>query len=216
MSFEINGNQGKYDNTVVDPSVRYGRNAVNNNMNYMKAPIVNDKPNPAPILDFMPDEKGMENNIKSLEKFIENNDAYLKSLPPLDFEYRYMPKPVNGEIDRNAVLGAAYEEMGTASLPVQEFENRYLIDDSMTAKPLDINKDGKIDISEYGANIVAADVLSKGTTDVTKADGTINAEGLNKILEYTKKINSDAAAKLYADVYNTYSLGKNLDSFKAE
>lgn len=213
MSFEINGARGKYDGIVADDSIRYGRNAVENNLKYMEAPLVNDRTTPAPILDFMPTQQADVNNAKALNNFMDRNDAYLASLPPIDFEYRYMPNIGKGKVDGKAVLGAAYEEMGEKELPVKEFENRYLIDDSMTAEPIDINKDGKIDLAEYGSTIVAADVLSKPSQNVTDVDGTINSKGMNALLEYTKKSNAAAAAKLYANVYNTYKLGEHLDSF---
>lgn len=197
MTYQINGSTGKFDN--------YGKNAVENHLQYMEAPLVNDKQTPAPILDFSPTEEAAEKNIASVEKFANENDAYLKSLPPLEYEYRYMPQ---GNFDKAAVLGAAEQEMGAKELSVKEFENRYLIDDSMTAEPLDINKDGKIDNSEYAANIVAADLLSKDTTDPTKADGVITPKGLNAVLEYSKKSNAAAAANLYASIYKAYNLGE--------
>ena len=210
---QVNGAKGPYDNKITDPSVKYGRNAVENHVSYMETPLVNDVPNSAPILNFSMSPQASENNIKSLETFIEKNDAYLNSLPPLEYEYRYMPNIVNGQIDKKALLGAAYEEMGgVKELPVKEFEYRYMIDDTMTAEPLDINKDGKIDISEYGANILATDVLSKGTTDVTKVDGTINTKGMNAILAYTKKSNAQAAANLYSKLYNTYGLNNSIEN----
>ena len=59
MTFEIAGNvakiegsQGKYDNKVTNPSVRYGRNAVENYYTYLEQPIIADTMNTAPILDF--------------------------------------------------------------------------------------------------------------------------------------------------------------------
>jgi len=213
MPIEINGVSGKYDGIIDNNSVRYGRNAVENNLKYMEAPLVNDRTTPAPILDFMPTQQADVNNAKALNNFMDRNDAYLASLPPIDFEYRYMPNIGKGKVDGKAVLGAAYEEMGEKELPVKEFENRYLIDDSMTAEPIDINKDGKIDLAEYGSTIVAADVLSKPSQNVADVDGTINSKGMNALLEYTKKSNAAAAAKLYANVYNTYKLGEHLDSF---
>lgn len=197
MTFQINGAQGKYDN--------YGKNAIENHLQYMEAPLINDKHNPAPILDFGTDPEAADKNIASLEKFANENDAYLESLPPLEYEYRYMPE---GSFDKSAVLGAAEQEMGAKELSVEEFEDRYLIDDSMTAEPLDINKDGKIDNSEYAANIIATDLLSKGTTDPIEADGVITPKGLNAVLEYSKKSNAEAAAKLYANIYKTYNLGE--------
>ena len=83
----------------------------------------------------------------------------------------------------------------------------------MTAEPLDINKDGKIDIAEYGANILAADVLSKGTTDPNKVDGTVNNRGFNAILAYTQKANAAAASKLYTNLYNTHGLAGEASKF---
>ena len=41
----INGKQGKYDNKVTDPSVKYGRNAVENYYTYLEKPIVSDPMN---------------------------------------------------------------------------------------------------------------------------------------------------------------------------
>ncbi len=211
MTFQVNGSNGIYDNKVKDESVRYGRNAVDNNIKYMEAPIANDNFATPPVFDFSPSTEAGEANLKALEKYADQNDEYLNSLPPLEFEYRYIPNFSNGQIDKKAVLGAAYEEMGgVKELSVKDFENRYLVDDSQTAEPMDINKDGKIDIAEYGANIIATDVLSKGTTDPMKADGTINAKGMNAILAYSKISNAAAAAKLYSNIYNTYDLGSAL------
>lgn len=209
---QVNGNQGKYDKKVQDESVRYGRNAVNNNMKQMGA-IISQPDNPAPILNFSPTEEANNENIQKLEQFVKQNDADLRGLPPLQYEYRYMPNIVNGQIDKKALLGAAYEEMGAKEYTVKEFEKKYLADDTMTAEPLDINKDGKIDIAEYGANILAADVLSKGTTDPNKVDGTVNNRGFNAILAYTKKANAAAASKLYTNLYNAHGLAGEASKF---
>lgn len=211
MAFQVNGSNGRYDGQVVDESIRYGRNAVDNNIKQMQAPLVNDNYATPPVFDFSLNPEAQDKNLMAMESYIDKNDAYLNALPPLEYEYRYTPF-ANGTIDKKAVLGAAYEEMGgVKELSVGEFEKRFIIDDSMTAEPLDINKDGKIDVAEYGANIIAADVLGKGSTDPFKADGTINTSGLNAVLEYTKKSNAAAAAKLYSNIYNAYQLGANLN-----
>lgn len=210
---QVNGAKGPYDNKQMDPSEKYGRNAVENHISYMEMPIKNNKSNPAPILDFKPGAEADEKNIAQLEQFIDENDKYLKSLPPLQYEYRYMPNIVNGKIDTKALLGAAYEEMGgIKELPVKEFERRYMNKD-MTAQPLDVNNDGKIDAAEYGTNILATDLLSKGTTDLSKIDGSINQKGMNAVLEYSKMSNAKAAANMYAKLYKTYNLGESLKSF---
>ena len=216
MTFQINGSNGKYDGRISDESVRYGRNAVENHTKYMESPIINDNYATPPIFDFSPSVGNEEKNLQKMEKFINDNDVYLKSLPPLEYEYRYIPNFVNGNIDKKALYGAAYELMGAKELPVKEFESKYLINDNFTAEPIDINKDGKIDVAEYGANMVATDILSKDTDDVTKADGTINSKGMNAILEYSQKSRAAAAAKLYSNIYKSYDLGSELSEFKPE
>ena len=65
---KIDGSKGKYDNTVTNPSVKYGRNAVNNFYSYLEAPIVNDKMNPAPILDFSLNPNAADENAKKVEE----------------------------------------------------------------------------------------------------------------------------------------------------
>ena len=212
MTFQVNGSNGKYDGKVTDDSVRYGKNAVDNHIKHMQAPLVNENFAIPPVFKFSPSAEATESNLEALEKYTNANDAYLNSLPPLEYEYRYIPNFSNGNIDKKALYAAASEEMGgIKEVSVREFENKYLIDDSQTAEPMDINKDGKIDVAEYGANMIATDVLSKGTTDPIKADGVINAKGMNAILEYSKKSNAAAAAKLYSNIYNTYNLGSPLN-----
>lgn len=214
MAFQINGNKGIYDGIINDDSVRYGRNAASNNFMHMLQPIVNDNHTTAPILDFAPTDEADEKNEEKINKFVKANDDYLNSLPPLEYEYRYMPQ--NGKIDTKALVGAAYEEMLAKEMPVEEFESKYVVSDDMTAEPLDINKDGKIDLGEYSTNILAADVLSKGTTDPMRADGTINSKGLNAVLEYSKKSRAEAAAKLYSSLYNAHKLNEAYSEFTSD
>lgn len=211
---KINGANGKYDERVSDPSVRYGRNAVENYYTYLENPIVEDKMTPAPILDFGLNPNADNNNADKLNKFLKENDEYLKALPPLQYEYRYMPQ---GPVNTKALLGAAYEEMGgKKELSVEELDYRFAPDSSFTSKALDLNNDGKVDIAEYGSSILAADMLSKSDTPDTKnIDGTINNKGFNAVLAYTQKSNATAATKLYSNIYNTYNLGEAQKDFKA-
>lgn len=212
---KIDGQKGKYDGKVTNPSVRYGRNAVENYYTYLEQPIIADKMNPAPILDFGVSPDVNQKNIDKLDNFLKENDEYLKALPPLEFEYRYMPK---GQIDKMAVLGAAYEEMGgVKDMSVEELDSRFAPDASYTSKPLDINNDGKVDIAEYGSSILAADMLSKADTpNPANIDGTINKKGFDAVLAYTQKSKAAAAAALYSNIYNTYNLGEAKKDFKAE
>ena len=198
-----------YDNNINDDSIKYGRNAVDNHIKHMQAPFTHENFATPPVLDFTPTKEAQDANIKALEKYADANDEYLNSLPPLEYEYRYLPNFTNAKLDKKALLAAAYEEMGCVKeISVKDFEKSYLVEESQTAEPLDINKDGKIDISEYSANILAADVLSKNSTNPLDADGTINSKGFNAILEYSKRSNAEAATKLYTDIYNTYNLGE--------
>ena len=207
MAFDINGANGRYDTKEADTSVRYGRNAVDNYLKYMESPIANDKGETAPILDFVPTVEADQKNIQKLEKYVNDNDAYMKSLPPLEYEYRYMPNLVNGQINKKALFGAAMEEMGSPVMPVKEFEDKFLISDDMTAKPIDINHDGKIDVPEYSTTILAADMMSKPNPDIRNIDGTINSKGFNAVLAYSQKSRAEAAAKLYSNIYTTHKLG---------
>lgn len=213
-SISLNGNNGFYDDKVKDPSARYGRNAIHN-AHLQSAKLLENDNMTAPILNFNGTDKAYDENVQKLESFIKSNDEYLKSMPPLEFEYRYMPVQGVGKVDKKALLSAALEEMNDKELSIEEFEYRNIIDEeTMTAEPLDINKDGKIDVAEYSTTILAADILSKGTTDVTKVDGTINTKGLNAIFEYTKKANAQAATNLYTKLYNTYDLGNGIEKLE--
>ena len=88
--FQVNGANGIYDNKIADSSVKYGRNAVENHIQHLEKPLIEalTNSNTAPILDFAPDAEALDYNIEVLEEFTENNDKYLASLPPLEYEYR--------------------------------------------------------------------------------------------------------------------------------
>lgn len=215
---KIDGSRGKYDGKVTDSSVKYGRNAVENYYTYVEHPIVTDKMTPAPILDFGFNPNAADKNADKLDKFLHENNEYLKALPPLEFEYRYMPQMPKGQIDKKALLGAAYEEMGqTKEMSIEEMDNRFAPDETFTSRALDINSDGKIDVAEYGSSILAADMLSKDAVpNPGNIDGTINKNGFNALLAYTQKSKAEAAAKLYSNIYNTYNLGEAKKDFKAD
>lgn len=209
---QINGSMGKYDGKVEDPSTRYGRNAVENYYTYVEQPIVADTMGVNGTGVNGTGVNGANDVDTKLNNFLKENDEYLKALPPLEFEYRYMPQMPKGQIDKKAVLGAAYEEMGRVhEMSVEEMDNRFAPDDSFTSRALDINKDGKIDNGEYATSILAADMLSKSDMpDINNIDGTINKNGFNAVLAYTQKSRAEAAAKLYSNIYNNYNLGEEV------
>lgn len=214
---KIDGKQGKYDEkTVTNPSVRYGRNAVDNYYSYIEKPFITDKMNPAPILDFGTNPNAAEKNEAKLNEFLDENDKYLNSLPPLEFEYRYMPTQSRGQVDTQAVLGAAYEDMGKRkTVSVDEMDKNFAASDEFTTKPMDINGDGKIDNAEYASTLLAADALSKSEdANPDNIDGTINKKGFDALLAYTQKSKAEAAANLYSSLYNKYQLGEAQKEFK--
>ena len=210
---KIDGISGKYtEDNVTNPSVRYGRNSVQNFYSYLEKPIVSDNNPTPPILDFSTNQNAADKNIEKMEKYTEANDAYLNSLPPLEYEYRYMPNIHKyGEIDKDALMGAAYEELGERKdVNTKDLDKTFAINNDYSTAPMDVNKDGKIDIGEYGASMLAADMIS---SDDGKIDGTINNKGHNAIFELTKKANAEAATQLYSSLYNQYNLGDAAKKF---
>lgn len=210
MTYQINGASGSYDSIKnIDSSVKYEKNASENFKTHIQAPLVKDNYVTPPIFDFSFNPEAVDENLKHMEEYIDSNDKYLESLPPLEYEYRYMPTLNVGEIDKKAVLTVAKEDMmGEDELSVTEFEERFLANENMTAEPIDINKDGKITTSEYATTIIASDILSKDSTDINNVNGVINAKGFNAILEYSKKANAQKASELYTKIYHTYNLGE--------
>ena len=202
---KIDGVRGKYDeNTVANPSVRYGRNSVQNFYSYLEQPIIKDNNPTPPILDFSTNPNAIDNNIKNMEKYVKENDAYLNALPPLEYEYRYMPNIHKaGEIDTDALLGAAYEELGgRKEVDVADLDKTFTVNNEYSTAPMDLNKDGKVDTGEYGASILAADLISNDG----EIKGTINQKGHKASIEFTKKANAQAATELYSSLYNQYKL----------
>lgn len=212
---KIDGSKGKYnENNVSNPSVRYGRNSVQNFYSYLSQPMIYDNHAVPPILDFGLNPEAADNNIKKMEKYTEANEQYLNSLPPLEYEYRYMPNiHKSQDIDTDSLLGAAYEEMGCKrNISVDDMDKSIAPNENSSASSMDINKDGKIDIGEYGSSILAADMISNGGN----IKGTINNQGHNAILELNKKSNAEAAEALYSSLYNQYNLKDATNNFKAD
>lgn len=209
---KIDGARGKYtEDKVTNPSVRYGRNSVQNFYEYLSKPLTEDNHATPPILDFGINPNAQENNIEKMEKYVQENDAYLNSLPPLEYEYRYMPNVhKTGEIDKDALLGAAYEELGARKeVTVSDLDKTFAINDNYSTNPMDVNKDGKVDVGEYGASILAADMISNNG----EIKGTVNQDGHNAVMKYTKKANAEVAVELYSSLYNKFNLGDAADKF---
>ena len=186
----IDGRQGIYDNKIQNKSVRYARNAVSNYL-----------------------------NTYSIDSF--NPQTKFEDLPQAKFEMKYA-ETQPGLADKMAVLGMAYEELGKKiSIKVQELTNMlkqtvspqyaHLVD----ASSLDLNKDEKIDLSEYAASLLAEDMLSTDDTslDSKNIDGRITSDGQNALLAFVNKNNYDAAVSTFKAIHNAYDLNSAQEEF---
>jgi len=195
----IDGQNGIYDGVIKNSSVKYGRNAADNHVEYL-----NDAKRP---------------NLKEVHKsskgdFQKKSDEWLDNLPPLKFEYRYMPN--SRKVDTQALMGAAYEEMGkNTEIKTEELSAKLqeAFGDNASAKAVDLNKDGNIDLGEYSASVLLADIMSKKSPILNGANGVITDEGQNKTLPYASKRNYGVAYKTYNAIYQQYDLKSAQEEF---
>ena len=159
--------------------------------------------------------RNANDNYKSYIKDIGN---YSKNVP-LEFEYKYMP---NGEYNRFALIGSAYEEMGQRTkIKVadanKEFESQGMSEYSVNA--LDINRDGYIDISEYATSTLAQDILSSSDgydLDPSKVNGVINNKGEQKAFALNNKYIESQAREAFARLHHDFGLAQTQDDFLAD
>lgn len=217
----INGENGIYDGKIKNDSVRYGRNSVDNNKQYLKDYERKDETQWPDLGDLSsPSQEKFDKKMKELEEALDKTDKWLDSLPPIEFEQRYMPKN-NGKPDTMALMGAAYKEMnqrtemGTKELTATL---QGAFGEKVSAEALDLNKDDRIDLAEYSASILLSDILSTDSKQPSVKDvtGTINNKGQNASLAYAAKQNYEIAARTYAAIYQTYDLDKAQEEFKQE
>lgn len=190
----ITGYSGIYDGKVQNVSMRYGMNAAYNmNAFVQSAPKRAVEIVEAPAIDKETDD---EIFATALEKFAEGleQDTFTPS------KYRYQYSTVNeGEFDKLALLGAAYEEMGQKTeTPVKKMtqmiqkfypnvkksgkEGKSVFN----AKVLDTNKNGKVEVDEYGTFLALADIKSKDkdSEDISLMTGEITDEGTKEAMSY--------------------------------
>ena len=197
----INGQNGIYDKKVNNQEVKYGRNAANNYTAYTK------------------------------------NIANSPEMPPLQFEYRYIPQ---GKYSTQALMGNAYEELGqrtevsVAELnqklnqdkqKIEELDKQILarnpespvVHPDFAADALDLNEDGKVDIGEYAASTMAADMLDGNPSkcDITNLDGVITNKGEDASMGLYMKQNMKNAKTVFNDIHKTFQLDKAMNEFKS-
>ena len=185
----INGNNGKYDNKVNNASSRYGRNAVDNFKKYLLG-----YSQPQEELDrYKPSENDtVEEKIKKADALLNKIDEQNQKRSPLGFIYQYLPqKPIDRSIDSNALLGAAYEEMGAISISTSQLSQQLQegFEEKMSAEALDINKDGQVDIAEYSTSILLADALSSEAKETNKEAIPSQSQCNNEDTTYDKLAN---------------------------
>lgn len=229
----VTGDFGKYGRRIKDYSVRYGRNSVDNQKHYISNYVQPSVQMNYRKVDFSPVCKiGFINKfadfvrsmifnaqIKKLDKQIKKMEEYESRRTPVNFVRKYMPGNIeNGEINTQALMGDAYEEMERrTSVSTSEITKTIQqIDSEMSAEALDINDDGNIDIGEYAASVLATDALSEsGEFSIQKEDinGVITNSGENSAVAlYTNK-NKDAAKEIFAKLYTYYKLDEAQKEF---
>ncbi len=145
------------------------------------------------------------------------NDLSTEKMPPIQFEYRYMP---DGKINPYALIGNAYEELGQkVKVKTEDLNKQFETMPECSADALDINKDGYVDIAEYSTSTLVQDVLSKDdkfNIDPSKVTGIINNMGESKSFALNYKKNEDSARNIYQNLYNEFNLGKAQEEFLSD
>ena len=223
---QINGSTGIYDGTIKNSSVRYGRNAVNNHQNYIKTFDVTSSKLPkikSKKLMGLSDDK-FSKKLQQMDSSLETLDKSLEQ--PINYELRYQPENKKGTVDTMALMGAAYEQLGQkASVSVRKanamLKKSFLqLKNMVSAKSLDINKDRKIDLSEYASYMLASDMLSTEPTSSdlkrTNITGTITNQGENASYELFNKGIEEDARTIFKSIQSDFNLTKAQTEFTSE
>lgn len=215
----IDGKKGPYDNE----SIKYGRNAAANYKSHIET--YTTKPNDFNKADFSNLSQLSNDQFDKKTKDVSDKiDADLAKPPVnLKLKYKYLPEenidPKN--INKMALLGAAYEELGKRmSVPVEELTAlmQKAGGAEFSAEALDINKDKQVDVGEYASSILLTDMLSTDSenVDANNIKGEVNTLGLNKSLAYASKKNIVKAAEMFKAIYNTFGLVQAYEEFTKE
>ncbi len=237
----INGENGKYDNKVKNDTVRYARNAVSNyldtyssknlpkhtklpqKLNLIKQPKT-DIPIISKLIKNLITYKTNE-YISDTNKYIEKSDKNFNKCPGIAFNMKYA-EPAAALIDTIAPVAVAFEEMGKKLK--QSVEEMTLIasknvsaglSDLVSAKSLDLNNDGDIDIGEYAASILVEDMISSnenGNLKATDVNGEITNKGENAIFTFLNKNNYEEANNIFKKVYSDFNLKEAVDRFTSD
>ena len=197
----INGQNGIYDKKVNNPEVKYGRNATNNYMGYVK----DIARNPMPPINF--EYRYIPNGRYSYKALMGN--AYEE----LGKKTEVSVAELNKKFDSDKQKIEAMNKEILARNP-----NSPVVNPDFTAEALDLNRDGKVDIAEYATSIMAADMLDGDQTkcDVKNLDGVITNKGEDASMALYMKQNVQNAKALFNEIHKTFQLDKAMNEFKSD
>ena len=244
----INGQNGKYDNKIKNNTARYARNAISNytdtyspmglknyagDLKSPKAPklpqLNKDSDNPvAKLINNLKTKiivKKVDKYAEGVEKYLQGIDKELDSMPTPGFNLKYAQTEA-GKIDSIAPVAAAYEELGKQSVvSVNELTKTIQkavspdLADKVSAKALDLNKDGNVDIGEYASSILVEDMISSSTSGQLKAsdvNGEITNKGQTELLAFASEDNYQSANNIFSKVYSDFNLSEAAEKFAAD
>lgn len=195
----VTGATGNYDNKTNDPNVKYGRNAVSNYKEYLS-----DLSNPTNPLD-------------------TKTDKYI----PVKYKLNYLPedKVEFTTLNKQALLGASYEDLGAAEKSVSELNKMgEKFSDQVSYEAFDVNGDGKISVDENAVAILIKDmadnhptdeVLTTGKLDINTKDldGACTETGDTNLWSFLKKDKVAASKQLVTQIYQAFGLDKAKTEF---
>lgn len=196
-----NGDKGPYDSKINNASVRYGRNAIANHLSHMLSGGKSDLSNLQ--------EKDLKSD--TFEKKMAQNEAVANNNTP-NFEYKYLPGNVSYEnIDKMALLGAAYEEMGQRTeASVDELNKQIQVSfgPEFSAEALDLNGDKKVDVSEFAASVLLGDMAAKNPQELDRKNitGAIGSKGELNMLAYFHNKNKAVASSVLGEIHKIFGL----------
>lgn len=213
----VYGDTGIYDGIVKNPHVRYGRNAVSNFTLFMGETAAKTTPVDMPDLSNISSLSEDEFTAKMAE--LDNSlgaCAKMREQIPVDIVRHYLPGKTSCTcVNKMALLGVAFEELQrNVYVTVEQFSEKIkaLRGERYNARSIDINNDGKIDISEYATTLLAADMLSKdnpnGTTGLRleNLDGTMNNTGVQRVTEMFHQSKKTKSKQIFKGLQKLYDL----------
>ena len=111
------------------------------------------------------DPNKLDQLIEGIQKFTDS----IQNILPIKFNLKYLPeKDVDfQQLNKKALLGAAFEDLGKSSVSVEEYDEKLNknLPQNLTAKAFDINGDGQISFDENAVAILIKDMADAHPTE---------------------------------------------------